>query len=83
MKIARPFLSKVHRNNMATTRNLFSFMNVADDIHVKMAVFWDVAPCSLVEIDRRFRGANYQHQGSLHSATSQKIVIFIVIAVIT
>jgi hypothetical protein len=21
-----------------------------------MAVFWDVAPCSLVEIDRRFRG---------------------------
>jgi hypothetical protein len=24
---------------------------------MKMAVFWDVAPCSLVEIDRRFRGA--------------------------
>jgi hypothetical protein len=23
---------------------------------VKMAVFWDVAPCSLVEIDRSFRG---------------------------
>jgi hypothetical protein len=22
-----------------------------------MAVFWDVAPCSLVDIDRRFRGA--------------------------
>jgi hypothetical protein len=26
-----------------------------------MAVFWDVAPCSLVEIDRRFRGAFCLH----------------------
>jgi hypothetical protein len=24
---------------------------------IKMAVSWDVAPCSLVYIDRRFRGA--------------------------
>jgi hypothetical protein len=24
---------------------------------MKMIVFWVVAPCSLVEIDRRFRGA--------------------------
>jgi hypothetical protein len=24
-----------------------------------MAVLWDVAPCSLVEINRRFRGAYY------------------------
>jgi hypothetical protein len=24
---------------------------------MKMAVFWDVAPCSLVDIDQRFRGA--------------------------
>jgi hypothetical protein len=23
---------------------------------VKLAVFWNVAPCSLIEIDRRFRG---------------------------
>jgi hypothetical protein len=27
----------------------------------KMAVFWDVAPCSLIEIDRRFRDAYYLH----------------------
>jgi hypothetical protein len=27
----------------------------------KMAVFWDVAPRSLVEIDRRFRGASCLH----------------------
>jgi hypothetical protein len=24
---------------------------------LKMTVFWDTAPCSLVEIDRSFRGA--------------------------
>jgi hypothetical protein len=24
---------------------------------MKMTVFWDVAPCNLVEVDRRFRGA--------------------------
>jgi hypothetical protein len=23
----------------------------------EMAAFWDTAPCSLVEVDRRFRGA--------------------------
>jgi hypothetical protein len=31
---------------------------------MKMAVFWDVAPCSLVEIYRRFRGSCcLHHQG--------------------
>jgi hypothetical protein len=24
---------------------------------LKMIAFWDIAPCSLVEVDRRFRGA--------------------------
>jgi hypothetical protein len=34
-----------------------------------MAVFWDIAPCSLVDIDRRFGGAYYLHyQGAvMHS----------------
>jgi hypothetical protein len=32
---------------------------------MKMGVFWVVAPCSLVEVHRRFRGACYlDHQGS-------------------
>jgi hypothetical protein len=32
--------------------------------NVKMTVFWNVAPCNLVEIDRRFRGAYcLHHQG--------------------
>jgi hypothetical protein len=31
---------------------------------VKFRVFWDVAPCSHVEVDRRFRGAYcFHHQG--------------------
>jgi hypothetical protein len=31
---------------------------------LKMAVFWAVTPCSLVEVYRRFRGACYlHHQG--------------------
>jgi hypothetical protein len=43
-------------------------MNVLTDYHEilykKMTVFWDVAPCSLVEVYRRFRGACFlHHQG--------------------
>jgi hypothetical protein len=31
---------------------------------MKFRVFWDVAPCSHVEVDRRFRGAYcLHHQG--------------------
>jgi hypothetical protein len=35
---------------------------------IKMTVFWDVAPCSLVEIDRRFRGVLHRPDdgGSKH-----------------
>jgi hypothetical protein len=62
-----------------------------------MTVFWYIAPCSPVEIDRRFRGACcLHHQGSrtseeplkrrsistrLHGAVYQKKVIFILAAV--
>jgi hypothetical protein len=28
---------------------------------IKMAVLWDVPPCSLLEIDRRLRGVYYLH----------------------
>jgi hypothetical protein len=34
---------------------------------MKMTVFWDVAPCSLVEIYRRFRGAYCLHHQGDHS----------------
>jgi hypothetical protein len=46
----------------------------------KMIISWDVAPCSRLEIDRRFRGAYcLHHQGD----ESQKIVIFVLAAVRT
>jgi hypothetical protein len=28
---------------------------------IKMVVFWVVAPCNLVEVNKRFRGAYYLH----------------------
>jgi hypothetical protein len=35
-----------------------------ENILLKISVFWDVAPCSLIEIDRLFRGAYcFHHQG--------------------
>jgi hypothetical protein len=46
-----------------------------------MNVFWDAAPCSIVEIGQRFRGAYcLHHQGDkcptgLHGATTQKTAI--------
>jgi hypothetical protein len=50
-----------------------------------VAVFWVVAPRSLVDDYRRFRGAyGLYHQGDeftkLHGATSQKTAIFILIS---
>jgi hypothetical protein len=40
---------------------------------VKMIVYWDVAPCSLVEIDRRFRGDNhYLHYQGIEAVSSSE-----------
>jgi hypothetical protein len=50
----------------------------------KMAVFWVVAPCILVEVYQRFRGpCCLHHQGDrqttrLHGATTQKTAIFVI-----
>jgi hypothetical protein len=53
-------------------------------IRFKIAVFWVVAPCSLVEGYQRFRGpCCLHHQGRLHGATTQKTAIFILTAVRT
>jgi hypothetical protein len=38
-----------------------------------MAVFWDVAPCRLVQVYRRFGGANCRRH---HSTASQKKGVF-------
>jgi hypothetical protein len=37
---------------------------------MKFRVFWDVAPCSHVEVDRRFRGAYCLHRQGYSSETS-------------
>jgi hypothetical protein len=48
--------------------------------NMKAAVFRDIAPCSLLDIDRRFTGAYCHHHRSvstrLHGTTSQKTAIF-------
>jgi hypothetical protein len=50
---------------------------------VKLTVFWDMAPCSLIEADRRFRSAyclHHQHRFTckrLHGDISQKAAVFI------
>jgi hypothetical protein len=49
---------------------------------IKVAVFWDVAPCSLVEIDRRLDVLTASII-ILHGATSQKTAIFTLVAVRT
>jgi hypothetical protein len=53
---------------------------------IKIAVLWNVAPCSLVAVYRRFRGArwlSYQGDIRLHGATIQNTAIFILAAVRT
>jgi hypothetical protein len=38
---------------------------------MKMTAFWDVAPCSILELDRRFRCAYcLYHQGDRRESTS-------------
>jgi hypothetical protein len=44
-------------------KNNFTHYNIIN-IELKTTVFWDVAPCILVETDQHFRGAYYlRHQG--------------------
>jgi hypothetical protein len=50
---------------------------------MKMIAFWNIAPCNLVEMDRRFRRAYcLHHQGDesstrLHGAICQRAIIFV------
>jgi hypothetical protein len=64
----RMFITRVHKSppldpilsqgNLAHTLTTYLFN--------KMTVFWDIAPCSLVKVDRRFRGVYcLHHQGGL------------------
>jgi hypothetical protein len=44
-----------------------------DNIKIKMAVFWDIAPCSLAEVYRRFRGACCRHHQGDHPRRRKKL----------
>jgi hypothetical protein len=43
-----------------------------------MTAFWNIALCSLVEVDRRFKGAYCLHHQDDNGAISQNAVIFII-----
>jgi hypothetical protein len=43
---------------------------------MKMVVFWDVAPCSLIDITLMVEVVSLLVSTRLHGATSQKIAIF-------
>jgi hypothetical protein len=70
-------------------RYLSEWLLCVDWWQLTKIVFWVVAPCSVVEVHRRFRSAwCLHHQGNfpssrLHGATTQKTAIFILAAVRT
>jgi hypothetical protein len=63
VKLIVPQLVKVFNNLYEMQRFTNTFITVRFEVltaaSIKMAIFWVVAPCSLVEVQRRFRGACY------------------------
>jgi hypothetical protein len=54
----------VHLLHIILGINMFLTELINSKDTMKMAVFWDVAPCNLVDIDRRFRETYcLHHQG--------------------
>jgi hypothetical protein len=59
-------------------------VNAEKIMYMRITALWHIAPCSLAEVDRRFRDAYYLHHPlkrrstptRLHVAISQKAVIF-------
>jgi hypothetical protein len=56
----------VRQVNVLTLHALVRFQ-VLTTTSINMAVFWDVEPCRLVEIGRRFRGADCLHRQGYES----------------
>jgi hypothetical protein len=45
-------------------KNYYVRFQVLTAVSMKYRVFWDILPCSQIDVDRRFRGASgLQHQG--------------------
>jgi chloramphenicol 3-O-phosphotransferase len=67
--------SCVHRSSLPSALRTVVFKAM---LMLTMDVFWDVAPCSLADDDRRFRAYSLQHR-----ATSQKTAILMLFAMKT
>lgn len=73
------FLSLFHsKSSKLRTEKNFERFYILVVVTVKITIFWDVTPCSLVEMQQCFQGTCCPKDGSgrfLHSITSQKRVI--------
>jgi hypothetical protein len=60
---------QVSSNSTTLIRNIFN------EVHenIKMTICWDVSPCSLVEIDRRFRGPYCLHHQEVVSSFEMSV----------
>jgi hypothetical protein len=67
---------------------MFSFcvrFKVLTAASIKVTAFWDIAPCSLVGVDRLFKGTYcHHHQGDAETSvyskeTFQKAIIFVLV----
>jgi hypothetical protein len=80
-------MGQSYTQNIINLSELQEIHIIQSQILMKIAVFWVVAPCSLVEVYQRFRGPCCLHHqgddGRLHGATTQKTAIFILTAVRT
>jgi hypothetical protein len=63
------------RNGSQTGPYIVRFQNPTA-ASMKMTAFWNTAPFSLVGVDQHFRGVQCLHHLRLHSAISQKALIF-------
>jgi hypothetical protein len=65
LSLNSPWGTEEHREKLQSDVR-FQVLSAAS---MKMAVFYDVAPCSLVDVYRRFRGACFLHYQSDESLT--------------
>jgi hypothetical protein len=50
-------LSRHPLNQRVCSATVDSNVAAEEQLNIKMTAFWDIAPCSFVDVDRRFRGA--------------------------
>jgi hypothetical protein len=74
-EIVSKFVNKVYF--LITVQTTYSRFQVLMAVGMKMTAFWDITPCSLVEVDRRFRGVYCPVRVMMEAAlTSETSVYF-------